>query len=210
MDGTAWRLDRRRRGPGNRGLTWSADSPETREFLHAQMEYTDGYFSQLGGLRERIAKRLTELSRVDQTGMPQQRDGALFFTRRLAEENQASIYLRPSRYEVKGGAWVQPGDVRLIDARKLSTDANASVGIAAISDNAELLVYGIRHGGADEEVIHFYDVPKRADISDELPLARYGGFGLTSDAKTLYYSKTLKDGTAAVYQHRVGEPSDKD
>src|SRR6202012_3840673 len=110
---------------------WLEDqnSPETREFLHVQMEYTDGYFSQLAGLRERITKRLTELSRVDQTGMPQQREGALFFTRRLAEENQASIYLRPSRYEVKGGAWLQPGDVRLIDARKLSTDANASVNI---------------------------------------------------------------------------------
>jgi prolyl oligopeptidase len=84
------------------------------------------------------------------------------------------------------------------------------VNIAALSDNAELLVYGIRHGGADEQVIHSYDVPKRADISDELPLARYGGFGLTSDAKTLYYSKTLKDGTGAVFQHRVGTPSDKD
>ena len=191
---------------------WLEDqnSPETREFLRAQMEYTDGYFSQLGGLRERITKRLTELSRVDQTGMPQQREGALFFMRRLAEENQASLYMRPPRYEVKGGAWVQPGDVRLIDARKLSTDANASVNIAAISDNAELLVYGVRHGGADEEVIHFYDVPKRADISDELPLARYGGFGLASDSKILYYSKTLKDGTGAVFQHTVGMPADKD
>jgi prolyl oligopeptidase len=186
------------------------NSPETRDFLRAQMEYTDGYFSQLGSLRERITKRLTELSRVDQTGIPQEREGALFFARRLAEENQASIYMRPASYEVKGGATVEPGDVRLIDARKLSTDSNASVSIASISDNAELLVYGVRHGGADEEVIHFYDVPKRADLSDELPLARYGGFGLTADAKTLYYSKTLKDGTAAVFKHAVGADADKD
>jgi prolyl oligopeptidase len=191
---------------------WLEDqnSPETREFLRAQMKYTDGYLSQLSGLRERITKRLTELSRVDQTGMPQRRAGTLFFTRRLAEENQASIYMRPPNYEVKGGARVQPGDVRLVDARKLSADANASVNIAAISVNAELLVYGVRHGGADEQVIHFYDVPKRADIEDELPLARYGGFGLTSDEKTLYYSKTLKDGTGAVFQHTVGSSADKD
>ena len=191
---------------------WLEDqnSPETREFLRSQMEYTDGYFSQLSGMRERIAKRLTELSRVDQTGMPQEREGALFFTRRLAEENQASIYMRAASYGVKGGATVEPGDVRLIDARKLSTDANASVNIAAISNNAELLVYGVRHGGADEQVIHFYDVPKWDDISDELPLARYGGFGLTSDAKILYYSKTLKDGTGAVFLHAIGTPADKD
>jgi prolyl oligopeptidase len=75
---------------------WLEDqnSPETRAFLRAQMSYTDSYFSQAVALRERITKRLTELSRVDQTGMPQERDGALFFTRRLAEENQASIYMR--------------------------------------------------------------------------------------------------------------------
>ena len=98
---------------------WLEDqnSPETREFLRAQMEYTDGYFSQLGGLRERIAKRLTELSRVDQTGMPQAREGALFFTRRLAEENQASIYMRPARYKVKGDA--------LAAARRCAADRRA-------------------------------------------------------------------------------------
>src|ERR1700761_8978593 len=85
---------------------WLEDqsSPETREFLRAQMAYTDGYFAQLSGLRERVTKRLTELARVDQTGMPEERGGMLFFTRRLAEENQASIYMRPVRYEVKGGA----------------------------------------------------------------------------------------------------------
>lgn len=191
---------------------WLEDqnSPETREFLRAQMAYTNSYFAQLSGLRERITKRLTELSRVEQTSMPQERGGILFFTRRLAEENQASIYMRPVRYEVKGGAWLQPGDVRLIDARKLSTDANASVNIAAISEKGDLLVYGVRHGGADEQTIHFYDVPKRADIEDELPLARYSGFGLTPDARTFFYSKVLSDGSTAVFQHALGSSSDKD
>lgn len=190
---------------------WLEDqnSPETRAFLRAEMAYTDNYFAQLSELRGRITKRLTELTRVDQTGMPQERAGALFFTRRLAQENQASIYMRPARYEVKGGAWLQPADVRLIDARRLSTDANASVSIATISNNGNLLVYGVRHGGADEQTIHFYDVPKRADIQDELPLARYSGFGMTRDAKTLFYSKTLSDGTSAVFQHTIGTQADK-
>jgi prolyl oligopeptidase len=191
---------------------WLEDqnSPETRTFLKAQMEYTDGYFSQVKPLRDRIAKRLTELSRVDQTSMPQERGGTLFFTRRLAEENQASIYIRPVRFEVQGGAWVHPGDVRIIDARKLSTDANASVNIAVISDKGDLLVYGVRHGGADEETIRFYDVAKREEIKDELPIARYSGFGLTPDRQTLFYSKTLSDGSAAVFQHTVGTAAEKD
>src|SRR5579875_3318691 len=201
---------------GGRTITdnyrWLEDqnSPDTRAFIRAEMSYTESYLSQLQPLRDRITKRLTELSRVDQTGMPQQRDGILFFTRRLAAENQASIYVRPSQYVVKGGAWVQPSDVRLIDARRLSTDGNASVNIAAISDKGDLLVYGVRHGGADEQVIHFYDVNKRGEINDELPLDRYSGFGLTPDAKTLYYSKTMSDGTGAVFQHTVGSDAAKD
>jgi prolyl oligopeptidase len=191
---------------------WLEDqnSPQTRAFINAEMQYTDSYFDQVAGLRDRIVKRLTELSRVDETGMPQEREGSLFFMRRLAEENQASIYVRPTHHEVEGGAWLQPGDVRLIDARRLSSDANASVSIAAISKKGDLLVYGERHGGADEETIHFYDVPKRGDIEDQLPLARYGGFGLTADGKTLFYSKTLSDGTGAVFQHTVGQGAGKD
>src|SRR5579875_3061611 len=67
---------------------WLEDqnSPQTRAFIKAETAYTDSYFAQLQPLRERITKRLTELSRVDQTGMPQERGGALFFTRRLAAE----------------------------------------------------------------------------------------------------------------------------
>ncbi len=196
----------------NDNYRWLEDqnSADTRAFLKAQTAYTDSYFAQLSGVRERIAKRLTELSRVEQTGMPQERGGLLFFTHRLAEENQASIYMRPLRFEVEGGAWLQPGDVRLVDARTLSADANASANIAAISRKGDLVVYGVRHGGADEQTVHFYDVPKRGEIEDELPLARYSGFGLTADAKTLFYSKTMSDGTAAVFQHTVGTPSGKD
>lgn len=186
------------------------DSPETRKFVRAQMAYTDSYLAQLKPLRDRIVDRLTELARVDQTGVPEERGGMLFFTRRLADENQASIYIRPASFVVQGGATLQPGDVRLIDARNLSRDANASVSIATISNSGDLLVYGVRHGGADEETIHVMDVPKRKDTADELPLARYSGFALTADGKTLFYAKTMQDGTGVVFQHTMGTPADKD
>ena len=191
---------------------WLEDqqSPQTRAFLRSEMAYTDGYFAQLKPLRKRIVDRLTELSRVDQTGVPQERGGLLFFTRRLANEDQASIYMRPANFQVSGGATVQPGDERLIDARKLSRDGNTSLSISALSDKGDLLIYGVRHGGADEQVIHVFDVRRRKDAGDELPLARYRGFGLTADGRTLFYGKTLKDGSAAVFRHLIGSPSEKD
>lgn len=191
---------------------WLEDqqSPGTRAFLRTEMAYTDGYFAQLKPLRQRIVGRVTELSRVDQTGVPQERGGLLFFTRRLANEDQSSIYIRPANFQVSGGATVQPGDERLIDARKLSRDGNASLSIAVVSNKGDLLVYGVRHGGADEQVMHVFDVRRRKKAGDELPLARYSGFGLTPDGTILFYAKTLKDGTAAVFQHTMGTPAEKD
>jgi len=191
---------------------WLEDnqSAETRAFLRAEMAYTDSYFAQVAPLRDRIVARLTELERVDQTGLPQERRGALFFMRRPADENQASIYMEPASYEVQGGAVVHPGAVRLVDARSLSRDANASVSLADISRKGDLLVYGIRHGGADEETVRVLNVATKKNTSDELPLARYMGFGLTPDGKTLFYAKTLTDGNGAVFEHRIGTASDKD
>jgi prolyl oligopeptidase len=191
---------------------WLEDnqSAETRSFLRAEMTYTDSYFAQVAPLRGRVVARLTELERVDRTGLPQERRGALFFTKRPADENQASIYMEPASYEVEGGAVVHPGAVRLVDARTLSTDANASVSLADVSRKGDLLVYGIRHGGADEEMIRVLNVAKKKDTSDELSLARYMGMSLTPDGKTLFYAKTLMNGSGAVFEHRMGTASDKD
>jgi prolyl oligopeptidase len=186
------------------------DSPQTRVFLNDETAYTESYFTQLQPLRERIAKRLAQLERVDQTSVPQERRRMLFFVKRLANENQASIYMQPAPFEVEGGATVHPGGVRLVDARRLSKDANTSVSIAAISERGDLLVYGVRHGGADEETIRVLNVPRRKDTGDTLPPARYDGFGLTADGKTLFYAKTLSDGTGAVFQHAMGASADKD
>ena len=40
-------------------------------------------------------------------------------------------------------------DNRLIDATELSNDQNTSVSMEDISKNGNLLVYGVRQGGAD-------------------------------------------------------------
>jgi prolyl oligopeptidase len=186
---------------------WLEDqqSPETRAFIKAETAYTDGYFAQVQPLRDRIAARLTELERVDVVGMPQEEHGRFFYTKRLAAENQASIYMKAAGAMKPG---LEGAETRLVNAASLSADANASVGIADVSSDGRLLVYSERHGGADESTIHFLDVDSQTVLSDELPLARYSGFGLSG--KTLYYAKTLKTGGSAVFRHEIGTSADKD
>ncbi|MGA8937651.1 MAG: prolyl oligopeptidase family serine peptidase [Acidobacteriaceae bacterium] len=190
---------------GGREITdnyrWLEDqkAPDTRAYIKAEQAYTDSYFAQIQPLRERLVKRLTELQRVDSVSEPDEEHGRLFYTKRLAAENQASIYFRDG---------LEGPEVRLVNAGTLSANGNASVGLADVSSDGKLLIYGERHGGADEETIHLLNVDTRQTLSDELPLARYSGFGISGT--TLYYARILPNGTAAVFKHALGSASDKD
>ena len=175
------------------------DSTDTRGWIQSQMQYTQEYLSKVK-IRPEIAKRLTELVRVESFGIPQERGGSYFFTKRLPEENQASIYVR------KG---LSGSDDRLVDATTLSTDQNTSVHIDDISKDGNILVYGIREGGADEQSVHIMDVNKRQDLPDTLPRARYLGVDLSPDKKGLYYAKFEPSGTV-VYYHALGQPAESD
>jgi prolyl oligopeptidase len=172
-----------------------AKSPATREWIDAENKYTQEYLSQVK-IRPEIAKHLDALQRVDVYSMPILRGGKYFFEKRLADENQASIYLR--------NGW-KGEDERLIDATKLSADQNTSVGIEDISDDGNLLVYGVRQGGADEQSVHVLNVATRQDLPDVLPSARYFGVNLTPDGKGFYYSRFTPEGTT-VYLHHFGTP----
>jgi prolyl oligopeptidase len=151
-------------------------------------------------IRPAIAKSLTDLIRVESYSVPTERHDKYFFTRRLPDENQASIYVRNGLHGT---------DERLVDATKMSADQNTSVHIDDISKAGDLLVYGVREGGADEQTVHLLDVAKHQDLTDVLPLARYDGISLTPDKKGIYYSKLDPAGTL-VYFHQLGTPVESD
>lgn len=180
---------------------WLEDgsSPETRAWIDAQMKYTEDYLSQVK-IRPQIVERLTQLTRVEHYTIPQQARDNYFFVKRLAEENQGSIYVR------KG---LRGEDERLVDATKLSKDQNTSVNIADVSKEGDLLVYVVREGGADEGSVHILDVPKRLQLPDVLPSARYQGISLSPDKQMLYYAKFEPTG-AVVFSHRLGTPVSAD
>jgi prolyl oligopeptidase len=172
---------------------WLEDgkSPETRAWIATQMSYTGDYLSQIK-IRPQIVKRLTELERVESFGFPHERNGVYFFTKRLPDENQASIYMR------KG---LHGDDQRLIDAAKLSADQNTSLAIWDLSEDGGLMVYGVREGGADEETVRVLDVKARQDLTESLPKARYFGISLSPDHLGLYYSRVDPAGSQVFY-HR--------
>ena len=102
---------------------WLEDqkAADTRAYIQAQQQYADTYFAQIKPLRERLVTRLTEMQRVDSVTPPTERHGRLFYTKRLAAENQASIYFRDG---------LEGTEIKLVDASTLSADGNASVSIS--------------------------------------------------------------------------------
>ena len=180
---------------------WLEDSksPETRTWIASQMKYTEEYLSQVQ-VRPEIVKRVTELVRTETYSVPIEREGSYFFTKRLPDENQASIYAR------KGLAG---REVRLVDAAKLSADQNTSVHIDDVSKGGDLLVYGVREGGADEQVVRLLHVNNKRELTDVLPRARYSQISLSPDKQGLYYGKLEPSGTM-IYYHRLGTPVESD
>ncbi len=173
-----------------------AHSPETRAYIHAQNAYTQRYLDQVKILPQ-VREQMANLLRVDVIGIPQRRGDRYFFTKRLAEENQASIYMRTGLHGT---------DERLIDANTLSTDQNTSVTIVNVSEDGSLMAYGIRVGGADEEEIHFLDLSTRKDAGDVLPSARYYGVSVSPDGKGVYYSKFFPHEGTRIFYHVFGTP----
>lgn len=174
---------------------WLEDSksPETRAFISAENTYTDRYFRQ-DRIFPQVEDDLDPLVNVSHWTMPMERNGAYFFLKRLAGEEQASIYVRRG--------W-SGKDERLIDPAKLSRNPNLSVGILDVSRDGSLLAYRLRQGGADQASIHIVDTKSGKILDDELPAARYFSVNFTPDGKGLYYTRSDRQGTL-LYEHVLG------
>jgi prolyl oligopeptidase len=177
-----------------------AHSSETREFIAAQNAYTAQYFSQVKMLPQ-VVEEMGKLLKVDSMSVPTRRGERYFFSRRGAEENQASIYLRQGLHGT---------DQRLIDAGKLSADQNTSVNMLNLTEDGTLMAYGVRVGGADEVEVHFLEIASRKETGDVLPRARYSGVVISPDKAGVYYSKLFPHEGTRVFYHKFRAPLESD
>lgn len=176
-----------------------AKSTETRAFIEAQNAYTARYMKQ-ARIRPDIVGDLDALEHVSRWTPPIERNGSLFFTKMVAGEDQASIYVRRT---------FAGKDERLVDPAALTRDTNTSVQLLAVSRDGGLLAYGLREGGADETTVHVFDVKSRKTLEDELPAGRYLSVSFVPDGKGFYYARHTSKGTL-IYDHVLGTRPSRD
>jgi len=186
-----------------------AKSPETRAYIDAQIAYTARYLKQ-AHIRSQAVDDLDALENVSQSRPPLQRGDSYFFRKRLAGEQQYSIYVRhgwsaPNGVNPKGLG----KDERLIDPAKLSRDPNTSVTLEDVSRDGALVAYAVQQGGADETAIHVFDVKAGKVLEDELPAARYFSVSFAPDGASFYYARNNKEGTL-LFQHVLGTRISRD
>ena len=180
---------------------WLEDgkSTQTRAFIDAENAYTNRYMKQVR-IRSQAVDDLTDLENVSAAAPPLLRGENYFFRKRLAGEQQFSIYVRTG--------WTGK-DKRLIDPAKLSTDPNLSVHLEDVSRDGKLLLYSVQEGGADDTSLHVMNIATGKTLEDELPTARYISVAFAPDGASFYYAKNDKQGTL-LYQHVIGSRVSRD
>ncbi|HKO05320.1 MAG TPA: prolyl oligopeptidase family serine peptidase [Candidatus Acidoferrales bacterium] len=180
---------------------WLEDqnSPETRAWIEKENQYTRAVLDGLPG-RKPIEKRLTALMKVDAFGVPTERGGRLFYSKRVADQDLSVLY---ERNGVDGKEEV------LVDPHPMSKDHTTSVNLSAISLDGSLVAVGVREGGADEVAVHLYDAATRRELPEGLPKARYLSFEIASDNHGIYYTLIKKEGPRA-YFHPLGTQGSQD
>ncbi|HTW82043.1 MAG TPA: prolyl oligopeptidase family serine peptidase [Terracidiphilus sp.] len=175
---------------------WLEDekSDATQAFIDAENTYTDEYLHQ-DRIYPQIPDQLGALMDVTVTRSPVERNGTLFFMRRLAGEQQFSIYVRHG---------LTGKDERILDPAVISRDPNTSISLGNVSRDGSLFIYSEKQGGADETSIHVFAVKARKTLVDELPSARYFSESFAPDGKSFYYARYSRQGTL-LYQHVLGE-----
>ena len=169
------------------------ESPETRRWLEDQNAHTDSVLEQLPG-RTHLRNIVTRILERDVIGLPTERGGRYFFSKRLADQELSVLYVREG---------VNGNDRVLLDPHPLSEDHTKSVELQEISHDGELVVYAVRDGGVDEVSLHVLNVSTGEPLLDMLPAARYGEVSLKPDKHGFFYER-YGDVTPRVMYHELG------
>ncbi len=160
---------------------WLEDdnSDETKAWVVAENKVTAAFLDAVEE-RPRIRERLTKLWNYERFSVPFQQGGRYFFMRNSGLQNQRVLYTL-DRHEA-------PPRV-LLDPNTLSADGTVSLAGYAVSDDGELLAYGLSRAGSDWEDWHVREVATGVERDDLVEWVKFSGASWTKDGSGFFYSR---------------------
>ena len=187
----------------------NADSPETQEYVRAQLAYTRSLLDPLPG-RESIHARLTQLLSIGNMGTPQVGGDWYFYTRREGMQNQPVLYVRKG---LKGT------DRILVDVNALAADGTVALDWWQISHDGKYVAYGTSPSGSEKSTLHVIDTNTGKLLPDTIEQTRAASVAWKLDVSGFYYTRYPKKGDVPaeeenyhrrVYYHTLGGDVAKD
>ena len=186
------------------------DSEETQAWVEAQNQVTFGYLREIPA-REKIKQRLTQLWDYEKYGIPFKQGDRYFYYKNDGLQNQSVLYTLTS---------LDAEPKVLIDPNTLSEDGTVALGGVAISEDGQLMAYGLSTSGSDWQEWKVRDVATGEDLSDHLKWIKFSGASWTHDGKGFFYSRydepneKSKHEDVNYYQklfyHKIGTPQSED
>ena len=154
------------------------DSVPTRAWAEAETALARGYLDSIPQ-RERIVQVLAALWNHERWTPPRRRGGRWFYTHNDGLQNQDVLFVAsdPDR-----GAQV------LLDPNRLSTDSTIALKGTDVTDDGQLLVYGLSEAGSDWEVLHVREIATGRELSDKIHWAKFTEPQWVRDGSGFFYT----------------------
>jgi len=191
---------------------WLEDdnAPATKAWVEAQNKVTFGYLHAIPG-RDAIKSRLTKLWNFERYSVPFKEGGRYFYSRNDGLQNQSVLYTVES---------LAAAPRVLLDPNTLSAAGTVALAGMAVSDDGNLLAYGLAASGSDWNEWKVRDVRTGQDLPDHLQWVKFSGASWRKDGSGFFYSRydapkpgdTLKGVNKfhKLYFHRLGTEQSAD
>lgn len=181
------------------------DDPAVRAYLNAENDYTEVMTAHTAPLRKTLADEFTERIKQDDESVPY-REGGYFYYSRTEEGKDYPIYAR------KKGSLDADEEI-LIDVNELAAghDGYFRVGGMEITEDQNLLAYGVDDVGRRIYTIHFKDLTTGETTSETIENVT-SNLAWANDDKTLFYTRqdpvTLR--FYQIWKHKLGTAPSED
>jgi prolyl oligopeptidase len=185
------------------------NSPETRQWINAQVEVTEKYLSSIE-FRSRLKARFTELWNYEKYSSPSKEGEYYVFSKNDGLQEQDVVYMQ------KG-----PGGKPevLLDPNTFSKDGSISLTDLSFSKNQGYLSYGISRGGSDWQEFYVMEVKTREKMNDHIQWVKFSSTSWYRDG--FFYSRydeppkdadklKVKVQDQKIYYHKQGTPQSED
>jgi prolyl oligopeptidase len=186
------------------------DTDDSRAWIEAQNQLTFSYLNEIDE-RQTLKERLTQLWNYEKFRTPFKKGDRYFFFKNDGLQNQDVLYTLTD---------LEAEPQLLIDPNTFSEDGTVALSGIAISEDAELIAYGISSSGSDWQEWKVKRIATGEDLPDHIQWVKFSGASWTHDSRGFFYSRYDEPNESTKYEdinyyqklyfHTLGTPQSDD